>query len=141
MGQITTDTSKLYTLQLASKLDSIVELENFLELLLEEHQVSNECYGNIMTSLNEAAMNAIVHGNKCLENRKVYINVEVVNKSKFIFTVADEGEGFDFRNLTDPTLPENIEKDSGRGVFIMKHLADRLIYNARGNEVEMHFNF
>ncbi|UKJ07802.1 ATP-binding protein [Solitalea lacus] len=141
MGHISTDTSKLYTLQLASKLDSIVELENFLELLLEEHHVSNESYGNIMTSLNEATMNAIVHGNKCLENKKVYINVEVVNKSKFIFTVADEGKGFDFRNLTDPTLPENIEKDNGRGVFIMKHLADQLIYNDLGNEVEMHFKF
>lgn len=139
MGQITTDTSKLYTLRLSSKLESIIELENFLELLLEEHHVSNECYGNIMTSLNEATMNAIVHGNKCLENKMVYINVELVNKSKFIFTVADEGEGFDFRNLTDPTLPENLEKDCGRGVFIMKHLSDYFIYNDKGNEVEMHF--
>ncbi|RYY26371.1 MAG: ATP-binding protein, partial [Sphingobacteriaceae bacterium] len=55
------------------------------------------------------------------------------------WTVADEGPGFDYNNIPDPTAPENLEKLTGRGVFIIKHLADQFIFNARGNEVELHF--
>jgi serine/threonine-protein kinase RsbW len=47
--------------------------------------------------------------------------------------------GFDYNNLADPTAPERLEELTGRGVFILKHLADQCIFNAKGNEVELHF--
>jgi len=91
-----------------------------------------------MTCLNEAFINAIKHGNKLDPNKKVIINAEVDAK-RVIWTITDEGEGFDYTHLADPTAPENLENLTGRGVFIIKHLADQYIFNAKGNEVELHF--
>jgi serine/threonine-protein kinase RsbW len=56
-----------------------------------------------------------------------------------VCSLADEGEGFDYNRLPDPTAPENLENLTGRGVFIIKHLADQCIFNLKGNEVELHF--
>jgi serine/threonine-protein kinase RsbW len=90
-------------------------------------------------------MNAIVHGNKLDENKMVIVNAEVEPK-RIIWTVTDEGQGFDYNNLADPTAPDKLEELTGRGVFILKHLADQCIltpaatrlnyilkYNARNN--------
>jgi serine/threonine-protein kinase RsbW len=79
-----------------------------------------------------------MHGNKQDETKKVIVNAEVEPK-RIIWTVTDEGPGFDYNNLADPTAPENLENLTGRGVFIIKHLADQCIFNASGNEIELHF--
>lgn len=133
------DNTGLYTLQLASKLESITTVENFIDTLSEKYSFTEETYANVLTCLSEAVINAIVHGNKMDDFKKVYINLEVVEGKRLIFTVADEGDGFDFNNLPDPTAPENLENYSGRGVFIIKKLADQCIFNTKGNELELHF--
>ncbi|MVN20180.1 ATP-binding protein [Mucilaginibacter arboris] len=130
---------ELYTLQLPSTMESISRLENLVEEISERYHVSEDTFANMMTCLNEALINAIVHGNQSDPNKKVYINAEVTDSKKIVWTVADEGPGFDYNNIPDPTAPENLEKLTGRGVFIIKHLADQFIFNARGNEVELHF--
>jgi len=109
-----------------------------IEEIADKHKISEDTFANMMTSLNEAAINAIVHGNKLDPNKKVIVNAEI-ERRRIIWTVTDEGDGFDYNNLADPTAPENIENLTGRGVFIMKHLADQCIFNTRGNEVELHF--
>lgn len=139
MEETNISSGALYTLQLSSKLENIVLLENLVEELSEKYQVSEDTFANMMTCLNEAVMNAILHGNKLDENKKVYINAEVIPGKKITWTVADEGPGFDFSDLPDPTLAENIENLTGRGVFILKHLADQCVFNTKGNEVELHF--
>jgi serine/threonine-protein kinase RsbW len=138
MDQSNVQTSEMYTLQLPSKRESITLLENLIEEIADKHRISEDTFANMMTSLSEAAINAIVHGNKLDPNKKVIINAEIDNK-RIIWTVTDEGDGFDYNNLADPTAPENIENLTGRGVFIIKHLADQYIFNAKGNEVELHF--
>jgi serine/threonine-protein kinase RsbW len=55
------------------------------------------------------------------------------------FTVKDEGQGFNYDNLPDPTAPENIEKPGGRGIFLMKHLSDEVSFRNNGTEVELSF--
>ena len=52
----------------------------------------------------------------------------------------DEGEGFDYSYIPDPTLPDNIEKDAGRGLYLMKTLSDDLIFEDGGSKVTMVFN-
>ncbi|SKB72721.1 ATP-binding protein [Daejeonella lutea] len=133
------DNTALYTLQLPSRIDSIITLENFIDTLSEKYQFSDEIYANVLTCLSEATVNAIIHGNKENPEKKVYINLEVVEDKRLIFTISDEGEGFDFNNIPDPTAPENLENLTGRGVFIIKRLADQCIFNSRGNELELHF--
>ncbi len=130
---------ELYTLQLPSTMESIARLENLVEEISERYHVSEDTFANMMTCLNEALINSIVHGNQSDATKTVYINAEVTDSKKIVWTVADEGPGFDYNNIPDPTSPENLEKLTGRGVFIIKHLADQFIFNARGNEVELHF--
>jgi serine/threonine-protein kinase RsbW len=138
MQDANVQTSELYTLQLPSKPESITLLENLIEQIADKHQVSEDTFANMMTCLNEIAINAIVHGNKLDESKKVIVNAEVDGK-RVIWTVTDEGEGFDYDHLPDPTAEENLENLTGRGVFIVKQLADQCVFNTKGNEVELHF--
>ena len=132
------ETSNLYTLQLPSNLESVVLVENLVEELSDKYKFSDDTFANMMTCLNEAVVNAIIHGNKLDPAKKVIVNAEIDAK-RVIWNINDEGPGFDFYNLADPTAPENLENLTGRGVFILKHLADQCVYNAKGNEVELHF--
>ena len=133
------DKTALYTLQLPSKIDSITIVENFIDELSAKYNFSDEIYANVLTCLSEAVINGIVHGNRESTDKKVYINLEVIKDKRLVFTVTDEGDGFDFNNLPDPTAPENLENLTGRGVFIIKKLADQCIFNSKGNELELHF--
>src|ERR1700744_850674 len=138
MEQDDVQAGQLYTLQLPSTQDSITQLELLIENIADEYHVSEDTFANMMTCLNEALINAIKHGNKMDASKKVIINADAEPR-KVIWTIADEGTGFDYIHLADPTAPENLENLTGRGVFIMKHLADQCIFNAAGNEVELHF--
>jgi serine/threonine-protein kinase RsbW len=130
--------SELFTLQLPSKTESIAQLELLIEEIADKYHVAEDTFANMMTCLNEAAINAIIHGNKLDETKKVIINAEVEPK-RIVWTVTDEGTGFDYANLADPTAPDNLENLTGRGVFIIKHLADQCIFNTSGNTIELHF--
>ena len=131
-------TGELYTLQLPSKMESITLVENLIEEVAYKHHISEDTFANMMTCLSEAVNNAIIHGNKLDPDKVVIVNADVEEK-RAVWTITDEGEGFDYNHLADPTAPENIENLTGRGVFILKHLADQCIFNAKGNEVELHF--
>ncbi len=138
MEQANVQTGELFTLQLPSNPESITLLEALIEEIADKYHVAEDTFANMMTCLNEAAINAIIHGNKLDITKKVIINAEVDTK-RVIWTVTDEGDGFDYNHLADPTAPENLENLTGRGVFIIKHLADQYIFNASGNEIELHF--
>jgi serine/threonine-protein kinase RsbW len=138
MEQANVQTGRLYTLQLLSKYESINLLEALIEEIADKYQVSDDTFANMMTCLNEAVVNAIVHGNKLDADKVVIVNAEVEPK-RVVWTVTDQGPGFDYNNLADPTAPDKLEELTGRGVFILKHLADQCIFNASGNEVELHF--
>lgn len=130
--------SELFTLQLPSKTESIAKLELLIEEIADKYHIAEDTFANMMTCLNEAVINAIIHGNKLDETKKVIINAEIEQK-RIIWTVTDEGTGFDYSNLADPTAPENLENLTGRGVYIIKHLADQCIFNTSGNTIELHF--
>lgn len=130
-----------YTLQLASNLESLNLLDRFIETIRLAHPLGEEVYGNVLICLNEACINAIVHGNRLSPSLKVYINLEIIDHKKMVFTISDEGDGFDYQTLKDPTLAENRENEAGRGVYIIRKLADQCIFNDKGNQLELHFNF
>lgn len=130
---------ELHSLQLPSNSQSVAVLENFVDDLVQKMDIGDDVYANLMTCLNEAITNAIYHGNKQSAEKKVFVNLEIINNKRLVFTIADEGEGFDFTNIPDPTDQRNLEKLTGRGVYIMRRLADQCIYNSKGNELELHF--
>ncbi|MFP4165209.1 MAG: SpoIIE family protein phosphatase [Chitinispirillaceae bacterium] len=85
-------------------------------------------------SLPELILNAINHGNQRDYFKKVIVG-HVVTPKEAVVSVFDEGEGFDPFSIPDPTLEENIMKDSGRGIFIAKNYSDRIEWNESGNRV------
>ena len=96
--------------------ENIHIVENLIDEICETLDVNEEYYGNILISMTEAVNNAMVHGNKLDSQKKVLVTVKTDDTS-IHFTISDEGPGFDYDNLPDPTAPENIEKPNGRGVF------------------------
>jgi serine/threonine-protein kinase RsbW len=79
-----------------------------------------------------------LHGNKSIKAKKIFVSFEPHQKD-LLFTVEDQGDGFNYDNLPDPTDPDNIDKPSGRGVFLMKHLADQVNFHNNGRKVELVF--
>jgi serine/threonine-protein kinase RsbW len=106
--------------------------------MCEQHSVIEEHYGDILIAMTEGVNNAIVHGNKLDINKSVSVEYEKRGKDLF-FRISDEGAGFDYENLPDPTAPENLERPNGRGVFLMRNLSDECLFEENGRIVELVF--
>ncbi len=130
------DITSVYTLKLPSRTNSITLVENFIDELSVKYGFSDVIYANVLTCLSEAVVNGIVHGNRQNPEKKVYINLEVIEEKQLIFTISDEGEGFNLNSLPETRATENL---TGRGVFLIKKLANQCIFNSKGNELELHF--
>lgn len=133
-------TSTRYMLELQSNPSSISHIEPYVNQIVEDFGINDEIYGNILISLTEAVNNAIIHGNKEDLSKKVVIKLVDKNPSDQIaFQISDDGPGFDFDELPDPTAPENILKLGGRGVFLMQQLSDNIQFMDNGSTVQMNF--
>lgn len=126
-------------LNFESKTENISQVEKLVDEVCEAYKIREDFYGNILISLTEAVNNAIVHGNKLDPEKNVKVEY-TANEPILRFFISDEGPGFDYDNLPDPTAPENIEKPHGRGVFLMKNLADNCEFLEDGRIVKMEFN-
>ncbi len=135
---ILTESTKMESIDFSSKGENINIVERLIDDLCETHHIQEEHYGNILIALTEAANNAIYHGNKQDPEKTVRLQY-TADEDTFYFKIEDEGPGFDFDNVPDPTSPENLEKPNGRGVFLMKHLADELEFTDGGRVVEITF--
>ena len=125
-------------IQIPSIAENIRIIESFIDNARERFQLNDDIYGNIMISVTESVNNAINHGNKGRSDKNVLISLSL-NENQIRFRIEDEGKGFDYNNLPDPTAPENIEKTSGRGIFLMRHLADEVDFQQQGKVVELTF--
>ncbi len=128
-----------YLLELTSNAKNIGKIEPYVDEIMQSYCLSDGVYGNILISLTEAVTNAIVHGNKQDENKKVIVCVKDICQKNITFLVSDEGPGFDPDRLPDPTATENILKLGGRGVFLMRQLSDGLRFADEGRTVEIFF--
>lgn len=126
-------------LDMTSTSDNMRLVERLVEDVCDVFNVHEDNYGNILIALTEAVNNAIYHGNQGNPEKRIKIGFESGEKN-IKFSVSDEGIGFDFNSLPDPTDPLNIEKLNGRGVFLMKNLADKVEFNNNGQEVMLTFN-
>jgi serine/threonine-protein kinase RsbW len=125
-------------IQVPSLPDNIRIIESFIDNAKEKFDFNDDIYGNIMISVTESVNNAIKHGNKNEKSKNVSISLDL-SDCQLRFRVEDEGSGFDYNNLPDPTAPENIEKPGGRGIFLMKHLADEVVFSNNGSVVDLVF--
>lgn len=125
-------------IRISSKAENIILVERMIEDVCDLFNISEDYYGNILVSLTEAVNNAIYHGNKANPNKSIDISFKS-HPDRVSFSVKDEGTGFNYENLPDPTNPENIEKPNGRGVFLMRNLADKVYFEDNGSKVILDF--
>ncbi len=118
--------------------ENIRMIESFIDNAKEKFHLDDDIYGNIMIAITEAVNNAIKHGNRSDSSKNVSLSLSL-DDSLIKFRVEDEGQGFDYENLPDPTSPENLEKPGGRGIFLMKHLSDEVEFKEGGRIVELSF--
>jgi len=127
-----------HRLKIASKSENLALVEKLIDEVCEAYNIGEDNYGNILIALTEAVNNAILHGNKGNPEKNVDISFDS-GKDWIKFMVKDEGPGFDHSQLPDPTAPENIEKPSGRGIFLMRNLADKVEFFDDGRTVSLNF--
>lgn len=127
-----------FNIQIPSIIENIRIIESFIDNAKNKLGLNDDIYGNIMIAVTESVNNAIIHGNKSDRNKNVQISL-TINDDILKFIIEDEGEGFDYKNLPDPTAPENIDKTNGRGIFLMKHLSDEVNFLQNGRVVELCF--
>ena len=97
-----------------------------------------QLYNKVFLSMSEAVSNSIVHGNKVNSQKQIVVEFSFDDRILEI-SVADEGDGFDFMNVPDPILENNLKKESGRGIFLMRSCADRVVFDLNGSKVYIQF--
>lgn len=125
-------------IQIPSLSENVRMIESFIDNAKEKFHLEDDIYGNIMIAVTEAVNNAIKHGNGADSTKNVSLSL-ILESSLIKFRIQDEGTGFDFHDLPDPTSPENLEKPGGRGIFLMKHLSDEVDFKEGGRIVELSF--
>ena len=89
---------------------------------------------NLRTALAEALANAIAYGNR--HDRTKLVRVEIsLGREAVRIVVADDGAGFNPGQVPDPTVPANVAREDGRGLFVLRHLVDQIEFNKQGNTV------
>lgn len=126
--------------EIASEITSLRVVEKAIDDVSAELGINPESYGKILVCTMEAVNNAIMHGNKADKGKMVRIEI-TPNKEGLIISIEDQGSGFKPDEVPDPTTAENVEKLSGRGIFLMSRLADGIEFNDRGNRVTMKFKY
>jgi len=126
------------TLIIPSDPDELPKVDEMAERIAAEAGFGKEIRDDIAIAVTEAVNNAIMHGNNADRKRTVTI-VFIKEPGKLTVKIRDQGNGFDPSILPDPTHPENIMREKGRGLFIIRHLMDEVTLHKveGGMEVEL----
>lgn len=125
----------LYHLEIESDPKQLITVEEFINYAARELNVDEEKLRGILISVTEATTNAIIHGNKNDKNKTVNIDVDKIG-NELIIKIKDQGKGFNPEEIPDPTTPDNLLKDSGRGLYLMKYFCKQIKYNPQADGLE-----
>ncbi|MBU8932524.1 MAG: ATP-binding protein [candidate division Zixibacteria bacterium] len=113
-------------------LEYLADVDSFVEGLLRGFEAEESIVADVAISVSELVNNAVIHGQKAAPDEAVVVEVEC-NNGEVKITVSDCGGGFDPDQLADPLADENLMKEVGRGLFIVKSLMDKVDINVSGN--------
>ena len=133
-----TNSHLMREVEFSSLPENINLVESLVENLKVEFDLGDELEANILVTLSEAVNNAIFHGNNSDPEKNIKLSLEKTG-NEFTFSVEDQGFGFDLSKVKDPTAPENIDKPTGRGIFLMRNLSDRGDFLDKGKKVAITF--
>lgn len=126
-------------LVISSQLINLNKVRHFLDEFFKESCLNKNNFNRVLLGISEAVNNSIVHGNGLAAEKNVYLGIKYVD-NKLLIEVKDEGSGFDAECINDPTCVENIRKESGRGIFLLRCMADEVIYFDGGRSVFIKYN-
>ena len=126
------------TISIGSDIKNIYIVEQLIDEINKSFHLDHDIYGNMLISVLEAVTNSVIHGNKKNLKKNVTLTFLALSDS-FIFTIEDEGPGFDYTQIPDPTKPINVEKPHGRGIFLMMKLSDEILFENKGRRVILKF--
>ena len=118
---------KKFILVLASKTQSVKKVEGFMRTVNRSANLNEEQYYKVLVATTEAVNNGIIHGNKRDPEKKVCVTC-MLNQTTLVIRVHDEGPGFDAAHLPDPLAPENLLREHGRGVFLIRSMMDSVVF-------------
>ncbi len=130
-------TSERRRYEIPSRIQELQRMEHLAKAIGKQYSLSQDQIINIAIALTETVGNAILHGNKEDPKKKVHITFWAKGDALYI-NVQDEGKGFDLSKIEDPTLPENIMKERGRGIFILKNLVDEVSFSFSPHGTTVH---
>lgn len=125
-------------LKIPSEALNLNQVEEFLQDVFLHYDIDQTTFGPVLLCLNEAVKNAIEHGNKFDKEKMVHIWSSRKGNCLY-FVVADQGEGFDYKIIPDPTSLENLKNESGRGIHIIKNICEKVEFRKRGNIIKLTF--
>ncbi len=111
------------TITIPSNLKYLVDVDEFIEGFLQDCGIDESVIADIAISVSELVNNAVAHGNKSSIDEPIVIAIRKTN-GKVTITVTDQGSGFDPDEIDDPLADENLLKEAGRGIFIVRALMD-----------------
>lgn len=126
---------KTYYLEIESDPSNMITVEEFINYFAVELNLKEDKLNALLIAVTEAVTNAIRHGNKSDKNKLVFIEVTVEEKYLTI-KVKDQGDGFEPSQIPDPTHPDNLLKDSGRGIYLMRIYVDEIYFKKTNNGME-----
>jgi serine/threonine-protein kinase RsbW len=127
-------------LKISSALMNLSQIEKFVEEICDLYYLNDSYFGNILVAVEEAVKNAIIHGNKNDVNKQVIITYHTSTRG-LTFRIEDEGEGFEYSSVPDLLeCDESVVATIGKGIFLIRALADHVSYNDSGNSVEITFD-
>ncbi len=124
-------------LVIPSRQDRLVEVDELVGSIVKQLPFSEDACDDIAIAVSEGVNNAIIHGNKFADDKTVGISIRT-NDTSITITITDQGEGFVEEEVPDPTNPENMLSLSGRGLFIIRHLMDKVEVESSNGGTTIH---
>ena len=111
--------------RMESTLESVNKAEEMADQIAASAGLDEDIRGGLSMAVREGMINAILHGNAYDAGKRVNLTFEQKGQ-ELIVTIADEGKGFIPEEVPDPLAPENLLKQSGRGIFLMRAFMDEV---------------
>ncbi|MBN1820794.1 MAG: ATP-binding protein [Prolixibacteraceae bacterium] len=122
-----------------SEIGHLEKIKSYLQNIVGKMQIKESAFNRILLCVSEAVTNAIIHGNRNNENKSVKIE-STLNDSTLSITISDEGRGFDYTGIPDPTKLENLKKEKGRGLFIINFYSKEIYFFNNGSTINIKFD-
>ncbi len=130
----------LKILKIKSDKTELKKVEFFLTEIFLQNKLPLQSFNKVLLCVSEAVVNSIDHGNRNDQRKKVNVEIKSLTRQRMEIQISDEGAGFNYRKLSNPTCADNIKKETGRGIYIIATLSDEIEFINEGNCVRFKVN-